>query len=583
MYRIMPGGRRRLAASLAATMAALGASAVVTTGPAQSAPPTPGECDIAYPVAELVPDQQVEGSTVVRGTTPIGFDGTYLGKVKDGIAPGLDMLMFEMDFAADKYDAIGIWQGMSGSPVYAADGRLVGAVAYGLSQGPSLVAGVTPYEEMGRYMPSTSPILARTVEVSETQARMVARETSVSYAQASGDFEQLPMPLGITGRMSAARMGAVADERKYIHRQAGTIGAVEADASSASDLVAGGNLGATAAHGDVTAGGIGTVTSVCEGRVVGFGHPMTFLGTTSLSLHPAEAVLIQGDPTGPGFKVANFGAPVGTITDDHLSGISGDIGGLPTTMDVSSTVSYQDRERTGTTAVSIPEANAEMTFYQQLVNHDRVLDGIIGGSELLEWTITGTDAADAPFSLTSSDRFASDSDIAFSSPWEVADIVWVLSALEGVTVDTVTVDAAVDDDSSTWEVVAMQQRRSGTWVNVSRRLPALATAGRTLTLRAVLEGPAGTRTVPLQFAIPARAAGSMGGIEVVGGAWAESFPGEVNSVDEMTTYVARLTRNDAVEARMFLELGRRGYTTRVVSSPTEKVVVGQRRLTVLVR
>ena len=133
MYRIMPGGRRRLAASLAATMAALGASAVVTTGPAQSAPPTPGECDIAYPVAELVPDQQVEGSTVVRGTTPIGFDGTYLGKVKDGIAPGLDMLMFEMDFAADKYDAIGIWQGMSGSPVYAADGRLIGAVAYGLS------------------------------------------------------------------------------------------------------------------------------------------------------------------------------------------------------------------------------------------------------------------------------------------------------------------------------------------------------------------------------------------------------------------------------------------------------------------
>ena len=224
--------------------------------------------------------------------------------------------------------------------------------------------------------------------------------------------------------------------------------------------------------------------------------------------------------------------------------------------------------------MSIPEANAEMTFYQQLVNHDRVLDGIIGGSELLEWTITGTDAADVPFSLTSSDRFASDSDIAFSSPWEVADIVWVLSALEGVTVDTVTVDSAVDDDSSTWEVVAVQQRRSGTWVNVSRRLPALARAGRTLTLRAVLEGPAGTRTVPLQFAIPARAAGSMGGIEVVGGTWAESFPGDVNSVDEMATYVARLTRNDAVEARMFLELGRRGYTRRVVSNPTEKVVVG---------
>ena len=581
MYKIMPGGRRRLAASVATAMA-LGAAAVVTTGPAQSAPPTPGECDTAYPVAELVDDQQVEGLTVVRGTTTTDFDGVYLGKINDGIAPGLDMLMFEMDFADARYDEIGIWQGMSGSPVYANDGRLIGAVAYGLVWGPSLVAGVTPYEEMDNYMPSTSPAPARTVGVSEAKARMVARETDVTRAQASEGFQQLPMPLGITGRMSSSRMDSVANRRTYIHRQAGTVGAIEANASVA-DLVAGGNLGATVAHGDVTAGGIGTVTSVCEGRVVGFGHPMTFLGTTSLSLHPADAVYIQGDPVGPGFKVANFGDPVGTITDDHISGISGDIGGLPTTMDVSSAVSYRDRSRTGTTHVSIPEANAEMTFYQQLVNHDRVLDGIIGGSELMEWTVTGTDADGSPFSLSSSDRFASDSDIAFSSPWEVADIVWVLSALEGVTVDTVSVDAAVDDDSSTWEVVAVQQRRSGEWVKVTRRQPALVRAGSTLKLRAVLEGPAGTRTVPLQFAIPVRAAGSMGGVEVTGGSWSESFPGDVNSVDEMETYVAKLTRNDAVEARMFLELGRRAYTKRVVSSPTEKVVVGQRRVSVLVR
>ena len=36
---------------------------------------------------------------------------------------------------------------MSGSPVYAADGRLVGAVAYGLA-GSSPIAGITPAAEM---------------------------------------------------------------------------------------------------------------------------------------------------------------------------------------------------------------------------------------------------------------------------------------------------------------------------------------------------------------------------------------------------------------------------------------------------
>jgi hypothetical protein len=36
---------------------------------------------------------------------------------------------------------------MSGSPVYAADGRLIGAVAYGLA-GASTIAGITPAADM---------------------------------------------------------------------------------------------------------------------------------------------------------------------------------------------------------------------------------------------------------------------------------------------------------------------------------------------------------------------------------------------------------------------------------------------------
>ena len=56
--------------------------------------------------------------------------------------------------------------------------------------------------------------------------------------------------------------------------------------------------------GDVTMAGIGTATSVCGDRVVGFGHPMNWTGDTTLGLHPADAIYVQEDLVA-GFKVAN--------------------------------------------------------------------------------------------------------------------------------------------------------------------------------------------------------------------------------------------------------------------------------------
>ena len=80
------------------------------------------------------------------------------------------------------------------------------------------------------------------------------------------------------------------------------------------DVVAGGNLAASYSYGDITMGGVGTATSVCNNKVVGFGHPMDFLGETSLSLHPADALYVQPDSLGAPFKVANFAPPAAAIT-----------------------------------------------------------------------------------------------------------------------------------------------------------------------------------------------------------------------------------------------------------------------------
>ncbi|MGH3307522.1 MAG: hypothetical protein ACRDOX_07500, partial [Nocardioides sp.] len=69
MLHVKVRRRGRIAASLVASLGLVGAAGAVTTGPAQSVPPT-GDCPTAFAVADLVEGQLVEGLTVTKGTTP---------------------------------------------------------------------------------------------------------------------------------------------------------------------------------------------------------------------------------------------------------------------------------------------------------------------------------------------------------------------------------------------------------------------------------------------------------------------------------------------------------------------------------
>ncbi len=358
---------------------------------AVSAPPAaavlPAEdCAAAFPVADLAAGDPVDGLTVTRGTTPEAFTGEVLGVLDDGIGLDLDMVMVELDMP-EFDDTRGIWQGMSGSPVYAADGRLIGAVAYGLSWGPSPIAGVTPFEEMDDYLGTTAP---GRIAVDRRTARTIAARSQATVAQAEEGFAQLRMPLGISG-LSASRLARAARvDKPYALKDAYSTGRASTEATGPESIVAGGNLAASVAYGDITMAGVGTATSVCDGEVVGFGHPLAFLGGTSESLHPADALFIQPDSLGSPFKLANIGAPVGTIAHDRLTGVTGAFGDLPEAADITSSVSYRGRSRVGTTHVTVPDFVADGLFGEFLANHERVVDGALKGTEVQEWTIGGT-------------------------------------------------------------------------------------------------------------------------------------------------------------------------------------------------
>lgn len=572
--------RGRALAALTATLGLVATVPALSGGAARSAEPAP-DCASPYPIAQLAPDAPVRGLTVTKGTTPAPFTGTVVGVLENGIAPDLDMVV--MRLSSPEIDRVGgIWAGMSGSPVYADDGRLIGAVAYGLAYGASPVAGITPFEAMDEYLDAAP---AARIAVGRPLAERIAEHGDVTVRQAAQGFEQLPMALGVSG-LSADRLRQMATaDRDYLGRRdtyaTGTRSGPGAPAPAT--VVAGGNIAAAVSYGDVTAAGVGTVTSVCRSRVVGFGHPMAFGGRTSLTLHPADALLIQEDPLGVPFKVANIGEPAGTITDDRLTGITGGFGALPETMTITSTVQSGSRERTGTTHVSVPSAGAQSTFSQHLANHDRVVDGLMPGRSYLDYAITGTDTDGSSFRIAFSDQYHSPYDITFDSGFDVADLVYGLTSIEGVTVDEVTMRAEVSPDKATYTVSALQQRRSGKWVTLGKGRPAVVRAGTTLSIRAVLTGAAGRATTTYNFAVPKKYRGERGHLSVTGG---NSFWSEAAfqpTVDKIAAAVRAQVRNDATRAQLTVSGGRRGLTARLVGPAVDHVVNGETSIRVRVR
>ncbi len=117
------------------------------------------------------------------------------------------------------------------------------------------------------------------------------------------------------------------------------------------------------------------------------------------------------------------------------------------------------------------QAWAQVAFFQQLANHDRVVDAIRKGSENQTWTIKGSQGG-TPFTFTHSDRFTSSFDISFDASFELADLVYLLSSVEGVDVDSVAVDGDVTNGAATYSVGGNEQLVKGEWIKVNNRNPA---------------------------------------------------------------------------------------------------------------
>ncbi len=524
------GLRRRTGAAVAALTTAAVVSALTTAPVASSAPSS--QCPLPYPVAGVTKGQPVTGLTVTSGTTPTDFSGQVVGVIRDGIAPGLDMVLARL--TSPEIDRVGgIWQGMSGSPVYAADGRLIGAVAYGLSWGPSPVAGITPAAEMYRLLEAapTDPAARATLRLADGEGSvdiprvMTQRLVSaglVEREEAQDGLTRLPIPLGISGMASAKRLQqakkAFALPGVRVH-QTGTV----TSADEPIPVVAGGNLAASLAYGDLSAVGVGTATAVCGAEVLAFGHPMVFSGPSHLTMHGADAVFVQEESLGPPFKVANAGAPIGGIAQDRLAGIYGmqSSAAVPDTTDITSYVEVPGEwSRTGTTRISMPDSVPDMAAFHLLVDQDRVFDAISGGSAQVGWTVTGTRADGRTFTFTRSDRFANQYDISFEPTWDLYDQLAQMhfNDVENITLDSIRTTSSMTRKYSAYSIAKVRILMGKRWQDLRTDRPLFLRGGTTRKFRVLLTSKQlGPARVQLVLPVPKQIGRKSGMLEILGG------------------------------------------------------------------
>lgn len=566
--------------------------------PAAGQTPAPA-CPAAVPIEEVAEGMTGTGYTVVRGTEPEPFAARVLGVLDDALGPGRDMIVADLTSGAIEA-AGGIWAGMSGSPVYVGE-RLLGAVAYGLSEEDSSIAGLTPAQDMidilsyprrdgrGSVANDTPDNIPVTPSI---QKRIEASEGG----DGSASLRALRVPLSVSGgRASRLINRSIRRESLPYIAYSGSSAAGDVSATATGSLEPGDSFAGSFSYGDITVAEIGTAAIVCENRAIAFGHsvyPFFPQGYTEMGANEADVLTIVDNPN---FKLATVEALVGTVDQDRLAGVRSLLDVVPSVVPVRSTIVAEDLGRTleGETRIVVQKMVPTIANVHMVDSVDSAFDQVGTGSLEATWTITGTRAGGVGWQLSRSNMYASTEDIARDSFNELTGNLFALYYNGHEDVDFTGVDArvtvreALDSYMLVKVLVSVDggPHRAGRRVQVER--------GSRVALRVMLRPPDapadGSGDLPFEMAlkVPRTAAGS-GYITVSGGGGGGGFracfyDGEFcarriaeryGSFDALLDGLGRKRGNNSMVAR--LRLGRRRST--VVSRDrveTDKVVRGE--------
>ncbi len=312
------------------------------------------------PVSELKKGMRGYGLTVFQGTQIEKFDVVVLG-VLEKMNTGRDLILVRIGGGPITARETGIIGGMSGSPVYI-NGKLIGAISYGLAFSKEPVGMVTPIADMleawDPNLPKHATGYSSTQSLPEpiTIGGKTVNKISIDHSgsQPRGiDNETLYMqPLMTTlmvSGISARGVDRLADIlRPFNIRPIAGPGGGGASVMAGVDttLKPGSAVGMSLASGDIDFTGIGTVTYNRDGKILAFGHPMLGVGAVDApmtSAYIADVISSYAVSNKWGYATKT----VGRIFQDRPWCIAGAIGPsaktIPVTISINDESSKRDR------------------------------------------------------------------------------------------------------------------------------------------------------------------------------------------------------------------------------------------------
>jgi hypothetical protein len=290
------------------------------------------------------------GYTVVTGSEPKKFELEILGVLKGFPNPQQSAVLSRL--LGDEMNHMGVFQGMSGSPVYI-DGKLLGAVAFGYLFAKDPIAGITPIQHMievfeQKPQPDQKVDAPRPVSFSEIVFNENSKEftdfvkglngANSAGAQAvaapSGAQVLAPIatPLAITGVPPevVARFAPLFQSWGFapVAGVAGAAAASDLKKADADTLKPGSTIVVPLVRGDFSLAAAGTVTHRDGNRIYAFGHPFLSMGVSEFPMHEGEVVTVMSS-TAVSFKISSPTAMVGTMRGDRSTGILGELGVAP--------------------------------------------------------------------------------------------------------------------------------------------------------------------------------------------------------------------------------------------------------------
>ncbi|MFY9803053.1 MAG: hypothetical protein WA211_17015 [Candidatus Acidiferrales bacterium] len=317
----MPVALRRL---IPAVLAAL----ILIFGVATNADDAPA----IFPLSQVTPGLKGEVYTIFTGNEIEKVDLVVLGVLHNALGPKQDVILVQL--LGEKVEHTGVVAGMSGSPVYF-DGKLAGALSLKLGVfTKEAIGGVTPIENM------------LDVEKSSDLAPQTPRASAANNPSAA-HAPQVPLPENFS-RLTSAGAGqflvpietplistglypeTIARFSKELSGWGMSMmaGGTTAPSPEDSQLKPGEMVGVELIRGDLSLTPGCTVTTVEKGRILACGHPIFSFGNVSMPLARAYVVTTLASAMAS-TKIIDTGGTIGTLTQDRVTAIAGQLGPGP--------------------------------------------------------------------------------------------------------------------------------------------------------------------------------------------------------------------------------------------------------------